>query len=73
MDWEPFLGWLLVMLAYLWSAFCIALGVYALLMKHTKLWVAILIKTLAVLVLLYGLYEGVATTLTLMHGPAVSA
>lgn len=42
------------------------LGVYALTMKHSKLWVAILIKSLAVLVTLYGLYEGVVTTLTLL-------
>ena len=35
--------WLLLALTYLWAAFCVSLGVYALTVKHSKLRVAVLI------------------------------
>jgi hypothetical protein len=61
--------WLLLVLTYLWAVFLVSLGVYALTMKHTKLWVAVLIKTISALALLWGLWELFATTATLVREP----
>jgi len=38
--------WLPLALWLVWTVFMVALGVYALGLKHSKLWVAIIIKTL---------------------------
>jgi len=48
----------------------VALGVYALGMKHSKLWVAILIKTLGAIALGWGLWELFFTAATLARGLA---
>ena len=65
-----FWSWLLVVLAYLFSAGLIALGIYALGMRgHSSRLAAITIKTIGVLVLLWGLWELYATTATLLRGP----
>jgi len=62
-------NWLLVILAYGWSAFLIVLGIYALAMKgHSSRLAAIIIKVLGTLVLLWGLWELFATTATLVTG-----
>jgi len=50
---------------FVWAVFMVALGVYALGMKHTKLWVAILIKTLGAIALGWGLWELFSTVATL--------
>jgi hypothetical protein len=60
--------WAQLALFYLWAIFMVAIGVYALTMKHSKLWVAILIKTLGAIALLWGLWELFATTATLVRG-----
>jgi len=62
-------GWLLVILAYGWSAALLALGIYALAMRsHSSRTAAIMIKVLGVLVLLWDLRELFATTATLVRG-----
>lgn len=59
-------AWLLVVLAYGWSAFLLALGIYALAMRgHSSRLAAIIIKVLGPLALLWGLWEIFATTATL--------
>jgi len=67
--WVMFWNWLLVVLAYLWSAGLLALGVYALAMRgHSSRLAAIIIKVLGALMLIWGLWELVATTATLVRG-----
>ena len=64
-----FWNWLLAILAYLWSAGLIALGVWALAMRgHSSRRAAIIIKVVGVLSLIWGLWELFATTATLIRG-----
>jgi sulfite exporter TauE/SafE len=79
LDFQPVSGqsqtmfgaWLLVVLAYGWSAALLALGIYALAMRdHSSRRATIIIKVLGVLVRLWGLWELFATTATLMRSPS---
>jgi hypothetical protein len=60
--------WLLLVLLYLWAILLVAVGIYSITMKNTKLWVAIVIKTLGASGLLWGVWELFATTATLVRG-----
>ena len=61
--------WLPLALTYLWAVFLVSLGVYALTMKgHSSRLVAIIIKILGALALLWGLWKLFATTATLVRG-----
>ena len=64
-------GWLLVLLAYGWSSFLIALGIYALAMRgHSSRAAAIIIKIMGAVALLWGIWVGFATSYTLWRGLA---
>jgi len=59
------LSWVLVLAAVGWSVLFVSMGVLALSMRHSKRWVAVLINTLATVVLFYGLYRAFAFAFTL--------
>lgn len=60
-------GWLLAMLAYLWCAGCVALGLIGFIRRASIRWVSVLLKTTGPALTLFGLYEGVLTTVIVLR------